>query len=249
MNSPRILAAAVFALAVACWPSSGFSATFVGSGNSIENGNPVSGMVEFTISGDVLKVVLTNTTAGGTKAQGDALTLVVFDVDASTAINLTLDSIALTSGSKIFTSKTTINNLVLVDGSWTDALTSPAHDAGVATTGVGLFNGGSISTGNASPNYGLITGDAGGNVRSDFGGSQFPFIMSSLTFEFSGASGLNESDISGVKLLFGTQAGPLMDTTLITPVQSVPEPSTLLTFATLFGGFGGLMRFRRKSVA
>src|SRR5262245_30857341 len=68
--------------------------TFTGSGNDLENNHAVSGTASFSISGDVLTIVLTNTTAGGTLAQGDALTGVAFDVSQPNPVpTLTLSSI------------------------------------------------------------------------------------------------------------------------------------------------------------
>lgn len=247
----------LLALFVGFIPASAPAAIFIGSGLSPEKSNAVSAKAEFSILGNVLKLVLTNTTAGGTKAQGDALTGVVFDLTKSPLPSLTLASVTLTSGSNIYTSSG-INNATVLSGSWTDDLaTGAVPDFGVATTGFKkLFVGGSISRGNASPDYGIISGtgtNGTGAMRSSFDGSKRPLILNSLTFTFNGASGLTESQITDVKFLFGTDGGALIGSTLVpdigthnTPL-SAPEPSSLIVFGLVFVAVGGFGRLRRRA--
>lgn len=253
-------ALALAALMIGLFPASAPAAIFLGSGLSPENSNSVSAKADFSIVGDVLTLVLTNTTAGGTKAQGDALTGVVFDLTKSPLPNLTLASIALTSGSKIYTSSG-INNATALSGSWTDDLAGAVHDFGVATTGFnGLFVGGSISRGNASPDYGIIAGtgtNGTGSMRTPFDGSKRPLILNSLTFKFNGAKGLTESQITDVSFLFGTAGGALIGATLDQPPEtlnhvngdlvSAPEPSSLIVFGLVFVAVGGYGRLRRRA--
>jgi hypothetical protein len=159
----------------------------------------------------------------------------------------------LTPGSTVQTSATATNAAAPISGSWTDNLTSPVYDFGMATTGVNLFNGGSISRGNASPDYGIISAATFGTVPYAFGGSKFPFIKDSLTFTFDGASGLSEANIASVKLIFGTAAPGLINTTkeevIDTDDTPVPEPGSILIFATLAAVVGGSARFRRRDAA
>jgi hypothetical protein len=104
---------------------------------------------------------------------------------------------------------------------------------GVATTGFnGRFHGGSISLGNSSPNYGIVAANTFNGTNVVFGGSQFPFIQDSLTFTFTGVSGINESQFADVKLLFGTNG------TGIVPANpplggAAPEATSFLIWAIL----------------
>src|SRR5262245_60673973 len=151
ISRPAILAGLVVAL---LGPSQSAKAgvIFSGSGNNPEASATASGKAEFTISGNILTVVLTNTTSPRTTAQGNALTGVTFDIDPGNPV-LTLTGIALTSGSTIWTSETASNTSNPLSGSWTNVLgSSPLGEYGVATTGFnGRFHGGSITRGNSSP--------------------------------------------------------------------------------------------------
>jgi len=218
----------------------------IGSGLNPETGNVVSGQAEFSVSGNFLTVTLTNTTAGGTLAQGDSLTGVVFDVDGGSP-TLSLTSIVLTGGSTIHTSASAINNAAALSGSWTTALSSgAAYDFGVATTGFnGLFQAGTITRGNSSANYGLIA--TGTSLAHGF--PKFPYIENSLTFTFSGALGLTDSQFDNVKLLFGTDGTGLINAPPPEPevnIHSTPEPGTLALAA--MGGVGLCFAARRRKL-
>src|SRR5262245_49280361 len=109
MASPRLLARpAAFAALVAALlgfsPAAQAGVLFVGSGTNPEAGAAASGAAEFSISGDVLTLVLTNTTSPRTAAQGNALTGVTFDISPGSPA-LALTGIALTPGSTIWTSE------------------------------------------------------------------------------------------------------------------------------------------------
>lgn len=213
------------------------STLFVGSGLNPETGSSVAGTAAFAISGNNLTLVLTNTTSPRTTAQGDALTGVTFDVSAGSP-PLALTSIILTAGSALWTSKLSSTTSPTLAGSWTDVLGgSPLAAYGVATTGFNnRFNGGSITLGNASPDYGIVAANTFNGTNVAFGGSQFPFAQDSLTFTFSGASGVSESQIANVDLLFGT------DGTGIVTTVPVPEPSS----AAMWGVAGFLAARRRR---
>lgn len=227
---------------MAAFPSVASAGPLLGTGLNPETGNTVSGQIEFSVTGNILSVTLTNTTAGGTLAQGDSLTGFVFDVVGASP-TLSLTSIALTAGSSIHTSASAINNASPLSGSWTSSLASGgAYDFGAATTGFGgLFQAGTITRGNASANYGLIA--TGTSLAHGF--PRFPYIENSLTFTFSGALGLTDSQFTNVHLLFGTDG-----TGVITPpppevnIHSTPEPGTLALAA--MGGVGMLFMARRR---
>ena len=209
----KTLAATVaMAMAVGATQVGFASISFTGSGTNPgdqSNAN-LFGEADFSISGSTLTVVLTNTggTASPTDAPGGLLTGLMFDIMSTSS---TLTSTTLTQGSSIWTSSSGSNNSTPIAGSWTPVLSvgsysGSAVNAGVATTGKNLFNGGSISLGNASPNYGIATN---GSFPGGFGGSQYPFIQDSLTFTFLlSSSSVSESSINDVFFLFGTNNSP-----------------------------------------
>ncbi|HVT27519.1 MAG TPA: XDD4 family exosortase-dependent surface protein [Lacipirellulaceae bacterium] len=200
---------------------------FSGSGNNPEAAANASGEASFAISGNTLTVVLTNTTSPRTAAQGNALSGIAFDIDSASP-TLSLTNTALTSGSAIWTSKTASNTSDPLSGSWTDVLGStPPASYGVSTSGFNSrFNGGSISLGNSSPDYGIVAAGTFDGSNVSFAGSKFPFIQKSLTFTFSGIAGISESQISNVQFLFGTDGTGLVTST-------VPEPHAV--FLLLLG--------------
>lgn len=210
--------------------------TFSGFGPNPEiGGGNAQGTAAFTVSGNVLTVVLTNTTAPRTAAQGNALTGVAFDINGP-GVTLTLSSISLTAGSSIWTSQTASNTSDPLAGSWTSVLgNNPLNKYGAATTGFGgRFNGGSISLGNSSPNYGVVAAGTFTGSPVSFGGSQFPFIQNSITLTFTGVAGVSESMIKDVDILFGTDGTGIVKT-------QVPGPGAMAMLLP-----GGAMLVRRK---
>ncbi len=229
----------VLALAIVFAASHQSPATiiFSGSGNNPEVGATASGSAAFSIAGNTLTLVLKNLTSPRTTAQGNAMTGVAFDINMANPV-LGFATTALTAGSQIWTSELLSNTSDPLAGSWTDVLgASPLAAYGVATTGFnGRFSGGSLSLGNASPNYGIVAANTFDGTNVSFGGSQFPFIQDSMTFTFTGVMGISESQIKNVKLLFGT------DGTGIVP--AVPEPS--LVFLMGLGAIATHSVIRRR---
>jgi hypothetical protein len=242
-----LLAVAVSSIAV-CAPAHA-TVTFTGNGTT-ENSNATSASASFTLSGSTLTLVLTNT-GGATAAQGDAITGIVFSINGSQSLSFDMTGPtcgeSLPGGSFIWTSGTSSNNFDPLCGSWTSVLAaSPPVPAefGVATTGFnGEFNGGSITLGNASPNYGIV---GIGTFPGTIGGSQFPFIQNQLVFQFTVTSGtFTEADITGVNFLSGT-AGTAHFTGQCCTLQA-PEPGSLalLGLASLLLPLG-LRRGRKR---
>lgn len=234
MQNTRMFVVASAVLALAGSVASA-AVTFTGSGNNPEVNATASGSAQFTISGNTLTIVLTNTTTPRSNAQGNAMTGVTFDINpGAPLLNLTL--VALTAGSVIWTSETAFNTSDPLSGSWTNVLgASPLGEYGASTSGFnGRFNGGSITRGNSGPNYGIVSAGTFDGTNVVFGGSQFPFIQTSLTLTFTGVNGVSESQISNVNLLFGTDGTGVV-------VARVPTPGSLALL-----GLGGLMATRRR---
>jgi hypothetical protein len=243
-----LIVAAALAIGSLAAPA-GATVIYSGSGATENVGHTGSGTAAFTLSGSTLTLLLTNT-SGDTSDQGDALTGVVFSILGNQT--LTFDMTGPTCGmqlggtSAIWTDGTTSNTSDALCGSWTNALAaSPpiAAEFGVATTGFnGEFNGGSISPGNASPDYGIV---GASTFPGSINGSKFPFIQNSLLFTFGITSGsFDETDINGVSLLFGTDGTGDVGTTCIRGCTSlqVPEPNPL----ALLGVGGVLLALGRR---
>jgi len=219
-RSSLSLCAAAVATALLSTSASHAWVEFTGSGMNPEVNAMASGSALFTISGNTLTVVLTNTTAPRTTAQGNTLTGVVFDILGGSPA-LALSGIALGDASAIWTSKFDSNTSDPLAGSWTSSLgVTPLAAYGAATTGFGgAFNAGGITLGNGGPNYGIVAANTFDGTNVSFGGAQFPFIQNKLVLTFSGASGVNESQLANVRLLFGTDGTGV--------VTTVPAPGAL----------------------
>lgn len=227
---------AVAAAAISMAPSAESTVIFTGSGLTDENNTAVTAEADFTLSVSALTVLLTNT-SDPTTAQGDALTGVIFSINGNPTLSFDMTGPAcgqtLGPGSDIWTSTTASNTTDPLCGSWTSQLAaSPpfAAEFGVATSGFnGEFNGGSITLGNASPDYGIVAANT--FPAASFGGSKFPFIQDSQQFVFTVNSGtFTEADITGVQFLFGTQGTSTIPgecTGICGPQQQAPEPASL----------------------
>jgi hypothetical protein len=228
-----LIVAAALAIGSVAAPASA-TVIFSGTGPTENAGHTGSGTAAFTLSGSTLTLLLTNT-SGDTTDQGDALMGIVFSIAGNQTLTFDMTGptcgMQLGGGSAIWTDGTTSNTSDALCGSWTNALAaSPTIPAefGVAATGFGgEFNGGSITLGNASPDYGIV---GASTFPGSINGSKFPFIQNSLLFTFGVSSGtFNETDINGVSLLFGTDGTADVGTTCTRGCTSlqVPEPNPL----------------------
>jgi len=221
--------------------------TFTTSGTVPSTGDTVSASAEFTVlSGGNLQIVLTNTTSGGTLANGDALTDLFFTVIAADPV-LAMSS---ATGNTLNPSATGVDLKAVNkgDGTW-EFVGHPGSTFGVNENGVnfpyeyglstagdgGLFNGDLID----GPDYHIVA--AGTDLNLD-GLKNFPAVDTSATFVISGYSGLTEANIRNVAFSFGTTpdlvsegGGP--------PQQVIPEPTTV---ALLGIGLCGLLLGKRR---
>ncbi len=210
---------------------------FTGSGFNPETGHTgQSAEADISLVGSTLTLTLRNT-SGLTPAQGDALTGILFDL--STTASLKLQAVTLAPGGHIWTSGSKTYDSKKLAGSWTDALADVprlAADYGLATTGFnGEFKAGTISTGNASSDYGIVGADT---LPGTFSGARYPVAENALSFNIKVTSGvLSESDIAGVRFLFGTDGRGVVQGSLV-PVGdgnpgggNVPEPASFALLA------------------
>lgn len=257
--SPRktlLLSASVLSLAVAALPGQA-AVIFNGSGTNPESGGgSVSGSAQFSVSGNTLTVVLTNSSAAATPVRADALTGLAWNITGASPI-LTLSSIQLTNPSagagqdKIFTSKTASNTSDPLSGSWTNQIGStPISQYGVATTGFnGAFAAGGISLGTGGTNYGIVSDGTFPNASasSSFNSSAFPLIQNSLMFTFTGATGLTDTQFTSVKFLYGTSGQGVVTGSSDGGIglAAVPEPGSVALLVGM-GVLGSVLALRRR---
>jgi hypothetical protein len=257
----------VFSLAIDASLSAAIS--FSGTGPGADGGT-VSAQAEFTIAGNQLTIVLTNTSAPlHTANNGQVLTGLIWDFSPNLLGTLSLFPDA--ASNPVHTNATdntwvvqsagggsttyAIDNSVALGGTWTNALTSASlGDYGYATTGAnGLFAAGQIvGPSPGSANYGLVSDatylSSPITAPNGYGPQSLPLVQNSITvrFQYNGADPFLESNIVGVRFLVGTAGDNFpgeQPPSNIPPV--IPEPMSLALWAGLFGAAVGWRRIRR----
>lgn len=211
---------------------------FSGAGTSTETGHAgQSASALFSLdtinSVETLTLTLTNT-IGKTLAQGDALTGILFDLGNSKA-TLSLSSVTLGNGSKLWSDgyESESGDTTSLTGSWTDKLASAprlAADYGLATTGFNSeFQGGAITMGNSSADYGIV----GANTfPGSIDGEKYPFVENSATFKMKVTGALTEADLNNVRFLYGTDGRGVIGAGA---GSKVPEPASLALVGLALG--------------
>lgn len=204
-------------------------ATYTASGTAA--GNPVSASATFSLSGNLLDITLTNTSAaltgGSQDSPGSTLTGVFFNVAGSPT--LTPVSAFVAAGSSILNAGlcnpgpcTGVTNVAGEFGYQKSASGfsgGPSSRYGIASSGylttglagnIGNFNNGAAGTDLDAPasldgiNFGIVTKNA---LNPNGGLSALPLISNSVTFELSALVafvGLARDIITGVSFQYGT---------------------------------------------
>ena len=227
-----LLASAVFA-ALGFAGSAGANTIHVtGSSTNVGGtGNPGSASADFTITGNTLTIVLTNTSSGnGTEQQANTLTGIEFTFQ-NTRLALTpvsaLVNTASAPGSIFNSGNCTVpahctGSNINVGGEWgldngtTAGLTTvdAIASAGYITTGIsgnpGNF-GGSDLNGNSGGSldgidFGILSSSHG---SLDNGFASIPLIQNQVVLTLNGVSGdlANPGNVTGVTFLYGTALG------------------------------------------
>ncbi len=261
----RFFGSLLFIAAVGlCWtPVLHAAVTFSGTGESEDEGVFASASAVFTINGNTLTVVLTNTSSDSTPANGQVITGVIWDFNPNLAGALTYVAASnptLTVGSNIFVDGggsganqiVKIDNTTALGGSYSNDLTNTSlGDFGVSTTGGnGIFGAGAITLGNGGPNYGLVAAGTftdGGSAHNK--PNSLPFVQTSVTFTFTFTGTLTEAQIVGAKFLVGT-GGDYFAATERDPVNAplIPEPASLAIWSlgVVAAAFGARRMRKRK---
>jgi hypothetical protein len=241
----RVWGGVITVLALAVGTSDASAATFTGSSSGL------SAEATFTISGNQLTILLTNTDdatgAGATFSPSEVLTGVFFNLggETFTTVSATLTanaSILQTSTCNVAATCATTTNVggefsyASGGANWLAGTTQGISSSGYlnANTSSGNFNGSNLDDPGAIDglNFGLVPDGwaaGSGNPKLD----SVPLIEGTVQFVLTIPEGLSEEDITNVYFTYGTSAGEGTVTgettgTLETGSGStIPEPAAL----------------------
>jgi hypothetical protein len=227
------------------------AAFFSAAGPNTFNGNntALAATANFTVSGNTLTVVLTNTGTGFINDASSVLTGIFFNISGAptlTTVSALLNGSTVTPGG---TAPTGGN----VGGEWaySGSLGSGAPAPyGISSSGFGFFgqpnfNGPNLQNPAAVDgiNYGIVNatyvnGQGNGGINST------PLIRNAVTFTLSGLPvGFSDSSINNVQFQYGTD---LAEPRLVgANPDPIPEPSSALGMLFL-GSIGGAAALKRK---
>jgi hypothetical protein len=252
-------------------PAEGALVTFAGTGSGADGGT-VSAEATFSISGNILTIVLTNTSSTPTANNGQVLTGVTWDFnpnlagslspfpDASSNPSLTAGSdIWVTSGSSGGQTTYVIDNNTQLGGTWTSKTSDSTFasaglgDYGYATTGAnGLFAAGTMVGGKTgSANYGLVSASTyltdPTTLPNGTGPQSLPLVENSITinFEYTGTDSFTIDRITGAKFLVGTNGAYFSGAQQ--PLTVLPEPASIIVWGSALLCAGLVFCRRRRA--
>jgi hypothetical protein len=211
------------------FPAAADFVTFSGAGSG-DGSNGLAAEATFTISGNTLTVLLTNTSTDFSEIPSESLTGVYFDF---------LNGNILTGVSAVVAAGSTVVNGVSGPGgdvggefAYLTNIASGFNGASYGISSSGMddvfgpgdrFNNNDLDAPDApnGMNYGLISA-AGLGPNANLAMLSEPFIQNAVLFSFTFSGALSTDDISNVSFQYGTsQSQPNITTSV------VPEPATL----------------------
>lgn len=256
-----LMGAAVAALAVGAGPA---RADLIFSGSGIDNsdGSAISASADFSLTNNVLTIVLTNTSGSNTISQGSVLTNLGWSLapNTLTALPSAAGTIAVTPGSNRV-SGTTIDTTDSLGSEWNytagAGASSSGFGVGAVGSGHGNLCGSTTCTGAALDGaaFGLVGNDADLSRNGLKPANTYVEDSVTITLDLATSPAFTLSQITSVDFQFGTGNGEgNISVNQCTggsncddaPPSDVPEPSALALFGAGLLGLGLTRLFYKK---
>jgi hypothetical protein len=234
---------------------------FSGSGTDNSDNSAISASVDFSLSGNVLTVVLTNTAGFNTISQGSVLTNLGWTVapDTATPLPSSAGTIALTPGSSLV-SGTIVDTTDALGTEWNytagDGASSSGFGVGAVSDGHGNLCGSTTCTGAALDGaaFGLVGIGADLSLNGLKPANTYVEDSVTITLDLASAPAFSLSNITSVDFQYGTGSGEGDITVnrctggsncnLDTP--PIPEPASMTMLGTSLIGLCAFTRRRWK---